>query len=297
VDIEKEQQKVEAGSYVAQFLSLVKFVHLISHKVSTTYQLSFGCWLATLILFGTVPMSLYGQSQSQGSNPQRIPECAHIEEFQKRADAARPKDWAGLEYYREQNMRLSVPSAKEDRVVFMGDSILGLWYLPKSFPGQPYVNRAMAGQGTAQMLLRFQTDVVNLRPKVVVIMGGINDLRGSQYQGMLEGVEENLACMSEIAQKNGIAVILASVMPVRYGANGATPTEKLVSDNILTLNSWLESFAKENGIYYVDLYAAVADGNSELRASLTVDGVHPNETGYGIMKPLVEAGIKNALRH
>lgn len=204
-------------------------------------------------------------------------------------------DWADLRKYRDSNSALPAPKPGEDRVVFMGNSITEGWkrYWSDEFGGKPYINRGISGQTTPQMLVRFRQDVIDLKPKVVVILAGTNDIAGNTGPSTLEMIEDNLADMTEIANANGIRVVLCSVLPV-YDypwRPGLQPAEK-----ILSLNSWLHHYADSTGNVYVDYHSATRDDRNGMRADLASDGVHPNETGYKIMAPLVERGIAAALR-
>lgn len=180
-------------------------------------------------------------------------------------------------------------------VVFMGDSITEAWapLFPVMFPGKAYVGRGISGQTTPQMLLRFHKDVVALRPAVVVILAGTNDIAGNSGPSTLEMIEENLAAMTEMAQGNGIHVVLSSVLPV-YDypwRPGLEPAPKIVA-----LNAWIRRYAAERGAVYLDYHAAMSDARQGLRAEFSADGVHPNEAGYRVMAPLVEQAISEALR-
>ena len=180
-------------------------------------------------------------------------------------------------------------------VVFMGDSITEAWapLFPVMFPGKAYVGRGISGQTTPQMLLRFHKDVVALRPAVVVILAGTNDIAGNSGPSTLEMIEENLAAMTEMAQGNGIHVVLSSVLPVyEYPWRpGLEPAPKIVA-----LNAWIRRYAAERGAVYLDYHAAMSDARQGLRAEFSADGVHPNEAGYRVMAPLVEQAISEALR-
>ena len=180
-------------------------------------------------------------------------------------------------------------------VVFMGDSITEAWapLFPEMFRGRAYVGRGISGQTTPQMLLRFHKDVVALRPAVVVILAGTNDIAGNSGPSTLEMIEENLAAMTEMAQGNGIHVVLSSVLPV-YDypwRPGLEPAPKIVA-----LNAWIRRYAAERGAVYLDYHAAMSDARQGLRAEFSADGVHPNEAGYRVMAPLVEQAISEALR-
>lgn len=203
-------------------------------------------------------------------------------------------EFAGLARYRSANAALPAPASGEQRVVFFGNSITEGWarYFGEMFPGRPYVGRGISGQTTAQMVLRFRQDVVALRPAAVVILAGTNDIAGNTGAATLEEIESNLAAMTEIAQANGIAVLLCSVLPVfdYPWKPGLEPAPKIVA-----LNAWLKQYAASRGATYVDYHTAMADSRQGLPKSLAGDGVHPNEAGYRMMAGLVEPLIRATL--
>ncbi|HEV8125482.1 MAG TPA: SGNH/GDSL hydrolase family protein [Gemmatimonadales bacterium] len=204
-------------------------------------------------------------------------------------------DWANLARYRDDNMKLGAPKPGEQRVVFMGNSITEAWasYFPTMFPGKPYVGRGISGQTTPQMLVRFRQDVVALKPAVVVILGGTNDIAGNTGPSTLEMIEDNLASMTELAQANGIRVVLSSVLPVfdYPWKPGLEPAPKIVA-----LNAWIKAYAAKRGAVYLDYHSAMADQRQGMRPELSEDGVHPNEAGYRVMAPLAERAIAEAMR-
>ncbi|MBV9766910.1 MAG: SGNH/GDSL hydrolase family protein [Acidobacteriaceae bacterium] len=205
------------------------------------------------------------------------------------------QDWANLARYRDDNAKLAPPAAGEERVVFMGDSITDAWgrSLGKFFPGKPYVNRGISGQTTPQMLIRFRPDVIDLKPKVVVILAGTNDIAGNTGPETLEEIEGNLASMAQLAQANGIRVVLASVMPV---CDYIRPqTEHRPPEKIVALNNWIRDYCSRNGLTYLDYYSAMIDDRKMLKRELTYDGLHPNNAGYEVMAPLASQAITAAL--
>ena len=205
------------------------------------------------------------------------------------------KDWADLAHYREANAKLGPPATGERRVVFMGNSITEGWaqYFDTLFPGKPYIGRGISGQTTPQMLVRFRQDVIALHPAVVVILAGTNDIAGNTGPSTLEMIEDNLASMTELAQANGIRVVLSSVLPA-YDypwRPGLAPARKIVA-----LNAWIARYAASRGAVYLDYHSAMADARQGLPPSLSGDGVHPNLAGYRIMARLAERAIEEALR-
>jgi lysophospholipase L1-like esterase len=205
-------------------------------------------------------------------------------------------DWPGLSRYAAANAALPAPAAGENRVVFMGDSITDGWKIegPEgSFPGKPYLNRGISGQTTPQMVLRFPQDVIALKPKVVVILAGINDIAGNTGIETLEQIEGYLSSMAEMATANKIRVVFCSVTPAFDfpWRRGLEPAPK-----VLALNAWIKAYAAQKGHVYVDYHSALKDERGGLPATLSADGVHPLPAGYAIMAPLVEAGIQKALK-
>ena len=216
--------------------------------------------------------------------PQRTPEEVRLHE-----------DWAWLARYRAENAALGPPKPGERRVVFMGNSITEGWarYFGAMFPGKPYVGRGIGGQTTSQMLVRFRQDVIALEPTAVVILAGVNDIAGNTGPSSLAMIEDNLASMTELAQANGIRVVLSSVLPA-YDfpwRPGLEPAPKIVA-----LNAWIRRFAAARGAVYLDYHASMADARQGLPLALSEDGVHPNEAGYRVMAPLAERAIEEALR-
>jgi acyl-CoA thioesterase-1 len=209
--------------------------------------------------------------------------------------AAQPSgDWASLARYRDANAALQAPQPGEQRVVLYGDSITEQWaqYFDVMFAGKPYVGRGISGQTTPQLLVRFRQDVVALRPAVVVILAGTNDIAGNTGPSTLEMIEDNLASMTEIAKANGIRVVLSSVLPV-YDypwKRGLEPAPK-----ILALNDWMKAYAARAGAVYLDYHGAMADARGGLPPALARDGVHPTEAGYRVMAPLLEQAVAAAL--
>jgi lysophospholipase L1-like esterase len=168
------------------------------------------------------------------------------------------------------------------------------------FPGKPYVNRGISGQTTPQMLIRFRPDVIDLKPKVVVILAGTNDLAGNTGPSTLEAIEANLISMAELARANGIKVVFASLLPVSdYEMRDGKPIVQTVRrppDKIIALNNWMKDYAAKNRHVYLDYFSAMVDAKGFLKDELSNDGLHPNAAGYAEMNPLAEAAIESSLK-
>jgi lysophospholipase L1-like esterase len=211
---------------------------------------------------------------------------------------ARLNDWPALARSHDANEKVVLPAKSETRVVFMGDSITDSWDDPKHggfFSGKPHVDRDIGGQTTPQMLVRFRADVIALRPKVVVILAGTDDLAGTTGPMTLEAIEDNLVSMAELARANRIRVVMSSVLAISdYESRDGKPivrTAQRPPEKIEALNEWMRGYVAQNKLIYVDYYSAMIDAKGFLREELSEDGLHPNAKGYAIMAPLAEAAI------
>ncbi|MBV9083605.1 MAG: SGNH/GDSL hydrolase family protein [Acidobacteriaceae bacterium] len=205
------------------------------------------------------------------------------------------QDWANLARYRDLDTQLGPPAPGENRVVFMGDSITDGWgkRYGKFFPDKPYVNRGISGQTTPQMLVRFHQDVIALNPKVVVILGGTNDIGGNTGPETLTDIEGFLSSMAQLARANGIRVVLSSVTPVCDYIH--PQTQRRPPAQIVQLNAWMKDYCSRNGFVYLDYYPALLDEQGMFKKELTYDGLHPNDAGYAVMEPLAAKAIQQAL--
>lgn len=206
------------------------------------------------------------------------------------------QDWPNLNRYKEENAKMQVLNSKDhSRVVFMGNSITEGWLSksPDFFSANKYINRGISGQTTPQMLLRFRQDVIALKPSVVVILAGINDIAQNTGPYSLEATSGNLFSMYELAKQNGIKVIICSVLPAADfpWKRGLEPAQKVIE-----LNKVLKEYAEKNKLLYVDYFSAMVNEKWGLKEELGTDGVHPNEAGYAIMEPILQKAISKALK-
>ncbi len=246
-------------------------------------------FIAALFLLSTL-------ASAQQSPDDAVKAVQNLEQYREGLIKLWMNDYGNLGRYREANAKLAPPSASEDRVVFMGDSITDIWKLDNSFPGEPYINRGIGGQTTPQMLIRFRPDVIDLQPKVVVILAGTNDIAGNTGPMSLSEIEGNLSTMAELARVHGLRIVLSSVLPV----NNYTERSKMFfplrpPQQIVELNHWIKDYAAQNGCIYLDYFSAMVDDKGLLKRDLADDGLHPNDKGFAVMAPLAQKAIEQAL--
>jgi lysophospholipase L1-like esterase len=203
--------------------------------------------------------------------------------------------WANFQKYASENEKVPAPMAGEKRVVFLGNSIFEGWLelRPEFFAGKPYYDRGISGQTTPQMLLRFYDDVLALKPDVMVLKAGINDIAQNTGPYDQQKTLNNIKAIVQLARANHIKVVLCSVLPANIF--GWRP-ELQPADLVIALNKEIKKFAEENKFYYLDLYSAVVDDKKGMKIEYSEDGVHPTVEGYKVLEPLVEAAIKQVKR-
>lgn len=206
------------------------------------------------------------------------------------------QDWANLNKYKKANAKLKAPASNENRIVFMGNSITEGWSnaMPSFFENKNYINRGISGQTTPQMLIRFRQDVIDLTPKVVVILAGTNDIAGNTGPTTLNEIASNIKSMADLATKHNIKVIISSTLPAfdYPWAPNKNPNTKIPK-----LNAMLKTYAEENNFVYLDYFYAMATKENGLKKEHSGDGVHPNKKGYQLMAPLAEEAIAKALKN
>ena len=206
-----------------------------------------------------------------------------------------PQDWFGFNRYQADNERI-ISSGNYPEVVFMGNSITDNWayYHPDFFASHNFCGRGIGGQTSAQMLVRFTADVINLKPKAVVIMTGTNDVAHNDYWVEPKGVIEIIVAMCNLAKANDIVPIISSIPPCLefpWRMEIKNPGQAIVD-----LNKSLKDYADANGIVYVDYHSALADENLGFPKTLSQDGCHPDPDTYFIMEDMVLEAINTALR-
>lgn len=205
------------------------------------------------------------------------------------------RDWAGLTFYGSADTEIPPPKPGENRVVFLGDDITEHWGAGKApfFPGKPYINRGISRQTSPQMLVRFRQDVISLKPKVVIIQAGTNDLAGYSGPATEKVVAENIESMVDLARVHRIRVVLASVTPI-CDCYEIKQTARRAQGRIIGLNGWLKEYAAANNLVYLNYYSALAEGRN-LKKQFTTDGLLLNDAAYELMAPLAEQAIADAL--
>ena len=204
------------------------------------------------------------------------------------------QDWPNLNRYKNENAKLILTDSNKNRIVFMGNSITEEWkrFQPEFFSDNKYINRGISGQTTPQMLIRFRPDVIDLRPTAVVILAGINDIAENTGPSTVKMIAGNIISMAELAESNGIKVIISSILP----ASGFS--WRSIHDpppKILAINMIVKKYAEKNGMTYLDYYSSMVNDQEGLKKEYGLDEVHPNKKGYEIMSILVEKAITETL--
>ena len=201
---------------------------------------------------------------------------------------AENSDWANLGYYEKRNRELGLPDENEKSVVFMGDSITEEWsnLYPEFFSGNNYINRGIGGQTTPQMLIRFKPDAIDLKPDVIVILAGTNDIAGNTGPSTVRMITDNIFSMAELAIAYDIIVVLASILPVyQYSwADDVIDPPSMID----SVNSKIKEYVENQGLIYLDFYSSMVDDQKGLKLDYTGDGVHPNEAGYKVMSAIAD---------
>ena len=204
-------------------------------------------------------------------------------------------DWANLARYEDDNLKVGLPKKDERRVVFMGDSITEEWsnLYPEYFTEKGYINRGIGGQTTPQMLIRFKPDVVDLKPEIVVVLAGTNDIAGNTGPSNAKMITDNIFSMAEIAKAYQMKVVLSSILPV-YEYDWAREIKDPPS-TIQAVNYALKQYASDQRLIYLDYFSSMVDERQGLNSDYTSDGVHPNESGYILMSSLAEEVLSELL--
>lgn len=211
------------------------------------------------------------------------------------AATLKAQDWANLKKYEKQNSAVPEPKPGEKRAVYMGDSITDFWISNDSgfFSSKAYFDRGISGQTTGQMLVRFRADVINLKPDVVVILAGINDIAENNGPSKLEDIFGNIVSMAELAKANHIKVVLSALLPAAKLSWRPNIDPK---PKVKALNQMIKTYADKNDLVYLDYFTAMANSEGGLKTEYAKDEVHPNLAGYKAMEPLAENAINKALK-
>lgn len=209
------------------------------------------------------------------------------------AQAQNLSEYPNFERYTNSNLELPLLKKGEQRVVFLGNSITDAWpdVRPEFFAENNYIGRGIGGQTSPQLLLRFRKDVLELKPSIVVINIGTNDIAENTGKFNPQYTLDNIMSMAEIAKANGVKVVLSSILPV-----GQYPWRKDIVNAVQivdSLNAAIKNYALMHNIPYADYNARMRDKDGALIADLGHDGVHPIEKGYKVMEEIIHPIIES----
>jgi len=199
-------------------------------------------------------------------------------------------DWPWLARYRDDNARLIASGVKVD-TVFLGDSITEGWvHADPEFFSRGNVGRGISAQTTPQLLVRMYPDVIALKPRVVHIMAGTNDIAHNTGPMTAQDTKNNIMAMCEIAWSHKIRIVLGSVPPAsKYWWHPDLQPKA----EALAMNEWLRGYAQSIHAKYADYATALSDAQGNVKPELAKDEVHPTKEGYAVMRPIAEAALKS----
>ncbi|MEZ2338684.1 SGNH/GDSL hydrolase family protein [Mucilaginibacter sp. RCC_168] len=242
----------------------------------------------TLLLSAGLLIASAGYAQQSGPDTGKNKPAAVVKEDLR-------DDWAALSHYALENKQIGDPKPGENRVVFLGSSIFERWKttVPEFFKDKPYLDRGISGQISGQLLIRFRQDVINLKPKAVIILAGSNDIASNYGHLTNEYIMNNIRSMVELAKLHHIKVILCAYLPVfdYPWRKGIEPAGKIIA-----LNKLIKTYAAENNLTLLDYFTPFVDERNGQKPGLTTDGVHPNAAGYQVMATVTEQAIAKALK-
>ena len=219
--------------------------------------------------------------------------CAYA---QKRENDPSKRDWANFSRYEKANAELLASGVRPD-VVFLGNSITQRWAgkCPEFFSEHNFVGRGISGQTTSHMLVRFRRDVIELNPRAVIIMAGINDIARNNGIISHENILNNIKSMCELAKLHKIKVLLCSVTPA-IEFRWRPDIDISPADEIIRLNVMIKEYAKANNIPYVDYYSALVDERKGLNCRYHKDELHPNTLCFKeVLNPIALEAIGKVL--
>jgi lysophospholipase L1-like esterase len=215
--------------------------------------------------------------------------------FREEENRRRAQDRHGRCRYLAANAEFAASGAPPPVVVFTGDSITDFWpNLDREFfTKNNYMGRGIGAQVSTQGLARFRQDVIELKPKVVHILYGTNDIAGLGGPTTFENIQNNLMAMVQMARANNIKVVLGTVLPISNLPGGQRVPE--LTPNIRQMNEWIRAYGRRENIPVADYYAVLSDPAGNFKSELNSDGVHPNLAGYRVMEPVTRAAVQAAL--
>ena len=209
--------------------------------------------------------------------------------------AAEDLDWPNLGRYRAENEKLKTSGTDKIKTIFIGDSITEGWSLndPEFFSRNNFVNRGVGGQTSPQMLIRFKPDAVNLKPKMIIINAGTNDIAANTGPASPEMIIDNICSMAEIGLKNDIRIALSTILPVyKYPWNEKVTN---VPDRISKVNTALQKYSEKHSLIFIDFFKSMVNEQRGLKSAYGVDGVHPTKQGYEEMSNVIKNTISGTL--
>jgi lysophospholipase L1-like esterase len=208
-------------------------------------------------------------------------------------------DPTGAAMYVRPNADLPPPDPGKPRVVLFGDSRIFLWLPGLRLEGCEVVNRGWSGETTSQGLLRLDRDVIALRPRMVLIQEGINDLKGI---GLFPGEEDAISDMCERNMEEivtrlrdrGVEVVLLPIFPV-----GPVPLTRRpiwsdrIHDAVARVNQRLAGLTGPH-VTMIDCDPLLAEGG-RMRPPFALDEFHLTAPAYRALDDFLEPRLSALL--
>lgn len=190
-------------------------------------------------------------------------------------------------------------ASSTQHVVVIGASYAASWHIER-LAGRVVVNMGIDGNQSFEMAERFDRDVMASSPSVVVIWGFINDIFRSDLANIPSSkirIQESYRDMIDVAQSNGVEVILATEVSIREPSGfmnavagivgrmlGKTSYQDTINKHVSDVNQWLRVYAESKAITVLDFEALLADTDGQRKAKFAVsDGSHLTAAAYEAM--------------
>lgn len=183
--------------------------------------------------------------------------------------------------------------ARNNQIVFTGDSITQEYPIDEFFIEETIYNRGVNGYRTDELLRSFKKAVIEIFPRKIFILIGTNDM--SIKDTHPETALENTKKIIELIQNElaGCGIYLLSVYPINISNNLKINKElkvkkKYYPSKIIVLNKLYKNLAREKEIAYIDIYNRMVNEDNMIPLEYTIDGLHLSVAGYSFVSEILK---------